>query len=100
MANVASFVINRMKPSFVSLVTPRSGREKHSLNLFSYQSGCALADHSSVNFTNWRHLCRGPGKKGFVRRQQIFQVKGPGLYRITQITRYSQDSLARDAEQD
>src|SRR6185503_2269315 len=99
MANVGSFVINPMKPVLVSFVTPGCGREKDPLNRFSYQSGCAFADQSSVNFTNWRHLGRCPGKKGFVRRQQIFQVKSPGLYRITKITRYSQDSLAGDAEQ-
>ncbi len=89
-----------MKPTFVSLVTPRSGCKKCALNLFRHQSGRAFADFSSVDFTNWRHFSRCPGKKRLVRGKQILQLKRLDLHAVTQITCYFQNSLARDTEQD
>src|SRR5947207_2555009 len=59
--------VNRMKPIFVSFVTPRRGPKKYTLNLFSHWPRSMLADQSSINFTNGRNFGRRPGKKRFLR---------------------------------
>src|SRR5687767_12293975 len=88
-----------MKPILVSLVTTRSGREKYALNLFRYQSGGAFADRGSIDFTNWRHFSCSAGKKRLVCGKHIFKIKRPDIDTVTQIARYLQDSLTRNAHQ-
>src|SRR6266480_283881 len=97
---VPSFEVNRMKPIFVSSVTPRGGPEKYTLNLFSHWPRSMLADQSSINFTNGRNFGRRPGKKRFLGGKQIFEFKRFNLHTVTQVTRYRQNGLASYAKQD